>query len=191
MKNFLSILSVVFLLSGCATSFNFTVQNVPQSEYKIHNNLKEICINPSKKDLNSPRKVTIEIPKDASLELHNNLAAKYPVVVSWGTALKYATIRSNLFDKSADKKLSLLVDLIAIDIPCFGFSFTTHVEAEYKLVDNATDTILYNDTVKSKATIPLNYSFLGRKRALESINRAVQNNIYLFISNIQNNKPLL
>lgn len=62
---------------------------------------------------------------------------------------------------------------------------TTKVTARYNLVDIATDTILHSDTVKSEATVPASYAFLGTKRAIESVNLAIRKNIATFISNIK------
>jgi hypothetical protein len=55
----------------------------------------------------------------------------------------------------------------------------------YDLIEKANNKILYSILAESEETVPPSYSFLGYKRGIESINRAVRKNIRTFISDIQ------
>ncbi|OJW47178.1 MAG: hypothetical protein BGO67_03630 [Alphaproteobacteria bacterium 41-28] len=183
MKNFLTLISFLLFLSGCThiPSYNFSVPDIVSSKQKVNADLKNITISYGEPDAVSV--VSMRLDELSKEQLSQE------VIPAWAVALYNALKRSELFDKSSEKKVNLSVSIQEINVPSFGIDFTTYVLANYKLNDIATNTTLYNDTVKSEETVPFNYSFAGYKRANESINRAVRKNISTFISNIQNHKP--
>lgn len=183
MKNLVTILTLALSLPGCAPRFNFSVPDIVPSKQKINTDLENMTIFYGATDTAVPV-VIIKVDELSKEQLSQE------VIPAWGIALRDGIKRSELFDKSARKKVNLSVEIKEIDTPFFGVNFTTYVLANYKLIDKANNATLYDEDIKSEATVPWNYSFTAQKRATESINRAVQKNISTFIYNIQSHKPL-
>ena len=174
-KNFLTSFALIFLLSGCTPSFNFSTQDITLSQQKLNLDLTEITITiPSEEPLK-----TIKFEECSKEDVSSNF------IPSWGVSLVDALKKSKIFTRPTTKKVNLLVTILEIDMPFFATDVTTKVSSNYKLIDDVTKVTLYDDTVKTEATIPWNYSFFGYERGLESVNRAVQKNISTFISNLQ------
>lgn len=184
MKNFMPILSFFLFLSGCTPSYDFSVSNIAPSKQKINADLKNVAVSYGVPDSAVPWQL-----EESSIKQLSEEQLSQEIISAWGVALSNALEKSELFDKSAEKKVNLYVSIQEIDVPLFGIDFTTYVLAIYKLIDIANNTPIYIDTVNSESTVSFNYSFAGHKRATESINRAVQKNISTFISNIQTRKP--
>ena len=138
-KNFLTTISLMFFLSGCSPSFTFSTQDITPSKQIINLDLTEITVTTPSEE---PSKI-IRIEDCSKEEISSN------VILSWGVALKDALKKSELFTKSATKKVNLLVTILEIDLPVFAADVTTKVSSNYKLIDNLTKTILYDDTVKT------------------------------------------
>lgn len=182
LKNLAAIVVSVLFLSGCCPTYNFSVPNVAPSPQKINADINGLTILYGMPDPDQPIQIIDNLSKEEQSK---------EIIPAWGIALRDAVKKSDLFDKSAKRKVSLVATILEIDVPFIGFDITTHVVANYKLIDNGTDTTLYDDTVKSKATVQFNYAFRAYTRAIESINRAVQKNISTFITNIKNHNPLI
>jgi hypothetical protein len=70
---------------------------------------------------------------------------------------------------------------------------TTKTAAIYEIVDRKTGDLLFAETIESEGVVPMNYAFVGYVRAIESLNRAVRNNIADFINRLDNSdlsKPM-
>jgi len=184
MRNFVSIIFFASFLSGCTPSFNFSVPDIVTSKQKINASLKDVTISYGDRKPTDP--LILIQPDDFSKESLNQ-----EIVPAWFIALCNALKKSKLFNKSAEKNVSLLVTVQEIDIPIFGIDFTTLILANYKLIDNSNNEVIYSDLVKSEETVEFSYSLIGQIRAVESVNRAVRRNISTFISNIQSHPPLL
>ena len=86
-----------------------------------------------------------------------------------------------LFTDNGSKTVSLSVKILKLDVPEIGLSMTSETVARYEIIDRANGDIIFSQDVSSSGKVPLDYAFYGLTRARESINRAVQNNIALFL----------
>lgn len=69
-----------------------------------------------------------------------------------------------------------------LSVPVAGLSFTTEAVARYEVIDRANGDIIFSQDVSSSGTTPMDYAPLSAAvRVKESVNRAVQNNIALFL----------
>ncbi|MDE0302462.1 MAG: UDP-N-acetylglucosamine acyltransferase [Gammaproteobacteria bacterium] len=75
--------------------------------------------------------------------------------------------------------------MLKLDVPAFGFSFTTDAIARYEIVNRASGEIIFNQKITSIGEVPADYAFAGVIRARESVNRSVRNNIRLFLEAIK------
>ncbi|MNT72875.1 hypothetical protein D3C72_2115160 [compost metagenome] len=57
--------------------------------------------------------------------------------------------------------------------------------ARYELIDRATGSIVYTQDISADGAVPFDHAFMGVTRARESINRAAQNNIKLFLQALE------
>lgn len=64
---------------------------------------------------------------------------------------------------------------------------TTRTNARYVIQDRQTGKVVFDEVIKSEGYVPADYSFLGEKRAVESINRSVLNNINEFMKKLNEN----
>lgn len=170
-------------LVGCAPTHNFTVPELPPSQHQLNADLKDIQVVYQQKEKIEPSVIILTekfSPEDYTSYLD----------LAWGAALVDALKRATLFDKSAAKKVSINVNILDVQTPPIGLSFTTTVSANYKITDRATDKIIYSKIIRTEATVPLDYAFVGAKRADESRNRSVQNNILAFIDSLKALKGL-
>jgi len=111
----------------------------------------------------------------------------------WERALTEAINRMAIFRDDSQRKVSLSVKVLAIDIPSFGASMTTKTIARYELIDRADGSIIYTQDISSEGVVPFDYAFVGAIRARESISRSVQNNIAQFLQSLQTvdvNRPM-
>lgn len=111
----------------------------------------------------------------------------------WQTALVEALNQMAIFDDDANKKVSISVKILKLDLPGAGASMTTHTAARYQIIDRKTGGIIYTQDIEASGTTPFDYAFMGVIRARESINRSVQNNISLFLRALETvdvNKPM-
>lgn len=103
----------------------------------------------------------------------------------WKTGVEDALNRFLIFRDDGKIKLNLSIKILEWDTPAFGASMTTETIARYELTDRNDGTIYYSAEIASKGEVPFNYAFAGVVRAMESANRAVQNNISLFLQQLQ------
>jgi hypothetical protein len=181
MKNLVVLLAFASLLSGCG-SFNFSVCDIVPSKEKINASLDHATLSYGSPDSDEPAVDLDKLSKEQRTQ---------DFVAAWGFALADALKTAELFDKSAEKKLRLSVEILDVDVPFVAANVTIDITTTYKLVDMATDTTIYSDTVKSDATVPWDYAFFGYKRANEAINRSGRKNISTFISNLQKHRLLI
>lgn len=176
----LMIAAIILLVAGCAQSIpplNFSVPNVGPSKTKIQAELRSITVSMARPD-----------------EARGDVMAGMEVVVPiWKSALEEALNKMAIFRDDAPGKLSLAVKVLKIDVPAAGISFTTQTAARYELIDRSNGAVVYTSDINSSGTTPGDFAFLGRARARESVNRAVQNNILLFLQALETvnvNKPM-
>jgi hypothetical protein len=171
MRRVLLFSAFVMPLVGCGQPLpplNFSVPSVGPSSSRINADLRNITVSAGR-----PDEATGPLPID-------------PGTLSvWKDALTEALDRMAIFSEGANRRVSLQVKVLKVDVPAAGISFTTTVDARYELIDRATGAILFSQTFSSSGTVPGDHAFLGMIRARESVNRAVQNNITLFLRSIE------
>lgn len=167
MRKIIIVILSLFILSGCATvpPLNFSVPNVGVSNHKIDAELKSITVSLARPD---------EQKGDIS-------AGMEEIPQFWKSSVEEALNTMAIFTDSGKKKASLSIKILAIDIPVFGASMTTKAIARYELLDRNNGYVIYTKDVYSSATVPASYAFYGLIRARESTNRAIQNNISIFL----------
>ena len=158
-------------LSGCGQPLpplNFSVPDVGPSQTRIQADLRAITVTAGR-----PDEATGPLPIDGG------------TLTTWKEALTEALDRMAVFNDSSNRRVSLQVKVLKADVPAAGISFTTTVDARYELIDRASGAVLFSQTFSSTGTVPGNHAFLGVIRARESVNRAVQNNIAMFLRSLE------
>ncbi len=162
---------IALLLTGCQSvpPLNFSVPNVGVSQKKIDAELKSMT-------------VTLARPDEQKGEI---MAGMEPVAQLWQTSLTEALNRMAVFKDDANKKISLQVKVLGLDVPSAGASFETTAIARYEIIDRSNGSIIYTQEFSSKGLVSMGYAFMGIVRARESVNRAVQNNITMFLQALE------
>ena len=103
----------------------------------------------------------------------------------WQVSLLEALNRMAVFKDETKRKVNIQVKVLGIDVPSFGASFETAVTARYEIIDRASGSTIYTQEFSSTGLVPASYAFMGMMRARESGNRAVQNNIAMFLQTLE------
>ncbi len=184
---------VAFLLTGCGSipPLNFSVPNVGVSERKIAAEMKSLTVSVARPD---EKKGNLDL-QYATVDMNGQGGGMGDSTVPqmWQTALTEAVNRMAIFQDDAEKKVNLSVKILKLDVPGAGVSFTTNTIARYEIMDRKTGDLIFAQDISSSGTTPGDYAFLGMARMRESINRAVQNNITLFLQALETvdaNKPM-
>ena len=174
----------VLVLTGCGQPMpplNFSVPNVGLSQQRHDAEVKSIT-------------VTMARPDEQVGQIDHLFTEGAAALANvWHTALEEALNRSLIFRDDGAKKVSLAVKVLKLDVPAAGVTFTTEAVARYELIDRSTGDIIFTRDITASGATPIDFAFLGVVRARESINRAVQNNISLFLQDAQSiniNKPM-
>lgn len=166
-------LAAAILLVACTPMppLNFSVPNVGLSAYPLDAEVRSLTVT-----MGRPDEQTgpidweyLDTTKGASL------------MQTWETAMQEALDRSLIFRDGGAKKVSISVKILELDLQEFGFSMTSDAVAKYEIIDRMTGDIIYTQNIVSTGTVEADYAYLGAVRMLESANRAVQNNIALFL----------
>lgn len=162
----------VFALSGCGTipPLNFSVPNVGVSQKKIDAEMKSMT-------------VTIARPDEKTGDLPLGMEGLVPQI--WQTSLIEALNKMAIFQDDAVKKVNVSVKILKLNPPGAGFAMTTETAARYEITDRKTGDVIFTQDITASGTTPMDYAFMGVARARESINRAVQNNITLFLQALE------
>lgn len=168
----LFLLAALVGLSACAQTvppLNFSVPNVGPTAHKVPAELRSINVSVARPD-----------EQLGMLQAgHETLA---PI---WKSALEDALNRMAVFQDDAPRKVSVSAKILKIDVPGMGASFTTNTAARYEVIDRATGGLIYTKQIEAEGTTPMDFAFLGVARARESVNRSVQNNIALFLKDME------
>lgn len=161
-----------FLLAGCSQTIppiNFSVANVGPSSQKIPAELRSITVSMARPD-----------------EQLGMLSAGDEIVTPiWKSALEDSLNRMAVFQDDAPRKVSISVKVLKIDLPGAGFSMTTKSSARYEIIDRTSGGLFYTKQIDSVGVTPADFAYLGMARARESMNRSVQNNIALFLRDLE------
>jgi len=166
----LSLVVACLALAGCGSipPLNFSVPNVGPSRTHLDADLRAITVTAGR-----PDEATGPLPIDQG------------TLGVWKEALQEAITRMAIFNDDSRRRVSLQVKVMKVNVPAAGVSFTTDVDARYELLDRATGSIILSQQIPSSGTTPGDFAFLGIARARESVNRAVQNNIALFLRSLE------
>ena len=82
-------------------------------------------------------------------------------------------------------KVNVSVKLLKLIVPGGGLSANTEAAARYEIMDRKTGDIIFTQDITSSGLTPANYALEWRARARESVNRAIQNNITLFLQALE------
>ncbi|MBK5541460.1 UDP-N-acetylglucosamine acyltransferase [Pseudomonas sp. TH05] len=169
MRVLIGALAVAFL-AGCASPppLNFSVQGLEPSTQKIDADLKSISVS-----FAGPSETRGEIPSSGE-----------GVPGLWESSLREGVNRIAVFDDDSARKVNVFVKITELDIPGGGVSMTTKARAIYQIVNRKTGKVIYEREVSNIGTVSGTYAFYGVTRLKESINRAVQENIRIFLEAI-------
>ena len=166
--------SGALLLAGCAPKLppiNFSVPNAGLSESRQDAEVKSLTVT-----LGRPDEQVGPIDWE-----YTDISGGGGITAAWHTAMQEALDRTLIFRDDGTKKISIAVKILKLDAPEVGFAMTTDAVARYEIIDRVNGDIIYTQDIATSGTTPLDYAFLGLTRMRESINRAVQNNISLFL----------
>jgi hypothetical protein len=164
----LTFLSAFFLV-GCQTlpPLDFTVQDVGPLTNRKDAEMRSLTVGYAPQTQQKRVESNHEIP---------------PI---WKEALTDALNRSLAFRDDADTRVNVSVRIVELDVPAAGFDMATTAGAIYEIVDRETGDLLFAETITTEGVVPLDYAFVGVVRAMESVNRAVRNNIAEFINRLE------
>ena len=180
MKNMVLPLVMVFALSACTTvpPLNFMPQEgsiVVNSDQRIDAELKSITVGSAKANEQlGPIQVGF-----AGNVYENSLKETFK------SSLEEAILKSALFRDDANQKVSLIAKVMKMETPGMSVLFNTHVIVRYQIVDRNSSEILYDQNIESHGEVPGDYAFLGRVRAVEARNKAMQENIANFLNDLK------
>lgn len=178
------VITAIFL-SGCGSlpPLNFSVPNVGLSQQKIDAEMKSLTVTVARPD---EKKGNLDL-NYATLDMNGQGGSMGDSIVPqmWQTALTESLNRMAIFQDDATKKVNVSVKILKLDVPGAGASFTTNTIARYEIMDRKTGDLIFAQDIASAGTTPADFAFLGMARMRESINRAVQNNIALFLQALE------
>ena len=178
-------------LVGCASEIpplNFSVPNIGLSQHRLDAEVKSITVTLGRRD---EQVGSIDYLLAESSLTRVSTGAELTQV--WHTALQEALDRTLIFRDSGPVKVSIAVKVLKLDTPDVGIDFVTEAVARYEIIDRSNGDIIFAQDIASSGRTPLDFAFLGGARARESVNRAVQNNISLFLQaaeSINLSKPM-
>lgn len=168
--------SLLIVLPGCVATppMNFSVPDVAPVGNKIEAELKSTTVTWGRPD-----------------ELVGNIppARTNDITQTWKTALIEAINRTAIFTDDAETNVSLSVKILELDAPAAGISMETPSTARYEIIDRTDGSVIYTQDIHAKGHVSAGYAFMGPTRALESVNRSVQNNISSFLQSAQGVDP--
>lgn len=158
-------------LVGCAAPppVNFSVPDVGVSTVKIDAEVRAIT-------------VTLARPDEAKGDMPAGIEG---ITGLWKESLQEAIDRMAIFKDDSRNKVSIQVKILAFEIPFMGASMTSKVIARYEVIDRSNGSIVYTQDISADGTAPFNHSLIAPTRIRESINRAAQNNIKMFLQALE------
>ncbi len=96
---------------------------------------------------------------------------------AFGEALKQSLANNSYLSDGDNGRYILNAELLALEQPIMGFSFTVDSVVEYELTDTRNNSVMFKATVKSKGTATMGDSLVGMERLRISNEFSVKNNI--------------
>ena len=164
------ILLSILIISGCTAipPIDFTVQDVGMVTNRKAAELKSLTVGFAPQTQQGIIEANAGIP---------------PI---WKEGLQDALNRSLIFQDDVSIKVNLTVRIVEFDTPQMGLEMVTKVGAIYEVVNRKNGDMLFAELIESEGIVATDYAFVGVVRAVESMNRAVRNNIAIFINRLQN-----
>jgi len=102
-------------------------------------------------------------------------------------ALRKSLESHGLLSVSGTPKYRLNAELLALEQPIIGFSFTVDSVAQYKLLSTANNKSVFNETIKASGKATMGDTIVGVERLRIANEYSVKNNIQEFIDKLINN----
>ncbi len=161
-------LSVIFF-SGCSMKNDFNV--VLEDNYKVK---QDFDYKLSKVNV----QIASESNKTGDLDIFTTTFPK-----SFKNSLIKTLNETKIF-KGNSNYIDIKVLVLKKDAPNFGFTMMVDVDVQYTIKDDA-GKVIYSNIITSKGVATTSEAFAGLERVNIANNRAVQNNIKLFINDVQ------
>lgn len=184
MRLILSAAVLAAVLAGCAQPqvppLNFSVPNVGLSARPLDAEIRSLTVTIGRPDEQVGR-VDWEYIDDTG---------GGAITAAWQNAMQEALDRTLIFRDGGLKKVSLAVKILRLELLMELFSYETTVEtvARYEVIDRTNGDIMYTQEIAASGVVPFGYEgftldaeYASEVRIRESVNRAVQNNISLFL----------
>lgn len=181
----------LLLLGACGQQIpplNFFPPNVGISNAKLDAEVRSIIVAVGRPD---EQKGDVDIVLIEGLG--TTVSSGSGFIQQWKDALEDSLNKMVIFRDDATKKINISVKILKLDVPSFGTVFETETIARYEITDRSNGDIIFSSEVASKGSTPADHAFLGATRARESVNRSVQNNISLFLQQLETveiNRPM-
>lgn len=191
MRFLAAIILAPFLLTGCAPDLpplNFTPPNIGMASNKIDAEVKSLIVT-----MGRPDELKGDLDVVAIESSGTSFSSGSTITQIWKESLQDSLNRMILFRDDSAKKINISVKILKMDIPMFGTNFETETIARYELTDRSNGDLIFTTDVTSMGSTPMDFAFAGVVRARESANRSVQNNISLFLQQLETldiNKPM-
>ena len=160
---------LLIVLQGCAATppLNFAVPNVGMSPKKLNAELKSIT-------------VVIAQPSEQT----GSIYPRMPLTPGlWKSSLENALDNMLIFQDDAVEKVNLTVKILKFQPP--NIFHPAETQARYELINRKNGDIIYTQDISSTGTAPINFSLDENAPIIESVNRAVENNISQFLQALE------
>lgn len=161
--------TVILLLSGCSMKNDFNV--VLPKDYKV----KQLNYNLSKVNV----QIASEKEKTGELDI---FTTTFPG--SFEDSLTKALNETKIFNNKSGNNIDIKVLVLKNDAPSMGFTMTVDTDVLYIIRSHA-GKVIYNKTISAKGIATPSEKFSGVERMTLANDRAIQNNIKLFIDDVQ------
>lgn len=172
-------LTSILTLSGCVQMppLNFSVTDIEFSKDKIDADLKAVNVSFAT-DSEKTGDLDIQLlndPRDSSSNFRS----------TFKDSLEEALHSSGIFLPSSNIKVGVQAKITKFQTPSFSTTFKTDMDVDYRIRNLNDGQIIYEKTITSSGEVNLGYAFTGTLRWAEARNRACQNNIREFISDLK------
>ncbi len=156
--------------SGCSMKSNFNVmlpenyKPKQQFDYKLSNVNVQIA---SEKE------------KTGDLDIYN---VTFPTLFE--DSLVKVLNETKIFNKKSGNNIDIKVLVLKKEAPAAGFTIKIDTDVLYT-IRNQDGKVLYNKTISAQGIATVSDEFVGMKRIVLANDRAIQNNIKLFIEDVQ------
>lgn len=100
------------------------------------------------------------------------------------SALENSLAAYGILNESGKGKYILDAELLALEQPIIGFSFTVDSVVAYKMKKASNNSVVYNETIKAAGTAKMGDSLIGVERLKIANENSVRNNIDMFLDDI-------